>query len=236
MDDEEKFIDWSGRIKKKNDVLKNTNFHHSDESLCDFLQHHLCSDLAQTAYSSFCPDGTALRTVRDLSKWERDVRKLDEKRWDARRMVRKVVEAEHKRIIKLSKDKQGSMSGQKSYKATEKRVQPKEARDAPPDRRCPRLTQGEKAVLEKYNGCFRCRQTLVNHGSKNCPNGWPSADDYEVLRRPSTEILKAFLRAGGVLRTKDSLTEGRRTDAVRRARPQRRRVHTPTKRARPRPL
>lgn len=38
------------------------------------------------------------------------------------------------------------------------------------------LTDVEKDLLSKNNGCFKCRMLFVDHTSRNCPNGWPDAN------------------------------------------------------------
>jgi len=196
MSKDDKYTDWATRVKRKNDVLKNTKFHLNESNLCDFLQHHLCNELTVAVYSMDCADGRKLHDVKTLAIWEKYVRVLDEKRLENRRMVREELDAvERQRAARSSKDKQASTSGNKNGngskngKFTEKK---KEPGDAPPEQRCPRLTDEEKAILSQFNGCYKCRQTLVKHGSNSCPNGWPTAEGYRPVKKPSKEAVDAF--------------------------------------------
>lgn len=60
MTNEDKYSTWATRVKRKNDVLKNTDCCFDEPELCDFLQNHLCEDLIPASYSADCSDGTKL--------------------------------------------------------------------------------------------------------------------------------------------------------------------------------
>ncbi|TFK52921.1 hypothetical protein OE88DRAFT_1643658 [Heliocybe sulcata] len=45
----------------------------------------------------------------------------------------------------------------------------------------PKLTDDEKALLNKYHGCYKCRRFNVTHTSTSCPNGFPGAETYKML-------------------------------------------------------
>lgn len=47
----------------------------------------------------------------------------------------------------------------------------------------PRLTDTEKAVLDRHAGCYKCRRVYVYHRSRECRTGYPTAANY----RPITE-------------------------------------------------
>ena len=48
---------------------------------------------------------------------------------------------------------------------------------------CPLLTDNEQRVLAAHDGCFKCRMPYVKHFTRDCPTGFPIADNYE----PRTE-------------------------------------------------
>ena len=47
--------------------------------------------------------------------------------------------------------------------------------------RCPKLLPSEYELLEKHNGCTKCRCFYVNHRNLDCPNDFPNPDTYVTL-------------------------------------------------------
>ena len=47
--------------------------------------------------------------------------------------------------------------------------------------RCPKLLPIEYDLLEKHNGCRKCRRFYVNHQVSNCPNDFPDPEHYVTL-------------------------------------------------------
>ncbi|THG94041.1 hypothetical protein EW026_g7348 [Hermanssonia centrifuga] len=45
----------------------------------------------------------------------------------------------------------------------------------------PKLTDGERKLLEQSKGCLKCRKLNAGHFAKNCPNGFPDAASYRDL-------------------------------------------------------
>ena len=47
--------------------------------------------------------------------------------------------------------------------------------------RCPKLLPSEYELLEKHNGCRKCRRFYVNHRVPDCPNDFPNPETYTTL-------------------------------------------------------
>ena len=47
--------------------------------------------------------------------------------------------------------------------------------------RCPKLLPSEYELLERHNGCTKCRRFYVNHRNLDCPNDFPNPDTYITL-------------------------------------------------------
>ena len=47
--------------------------------------------------------------------------------------------------------------------------------------RCPKLLPSEFELLEKHNGCRKCRRFYINHHASDCPNEFPNPDTYTTL-------------------------------------------------------
>jgi hypothetical protein len=71
------FMDWAGRVKKKNAVLRNTVFHLKENDLRLFLQSRLHHDLMTAIFNTTMPDGNKLFACKELAVWEHEVQHLD---------------------------------------------------------------------------------------------------------------------------------------------------------------
>jgi hypothetical protein len=47
--------------------------------------------------------------------------------------------------------------------------------------RCPKLLPEEYDLLDRHNGCKKCRRFYVGHQATNCPNDFPNPDTYQTL-------------------------------------------------------
>jgi hypothetical protein len=47
--------------------------------------------------------------------------------------------------------------------------------------RCPKLLPSEYHLLEKHNGCKKCRKFYVAHRTPDCPNDFPNPETYTTL-------------------------------------------------------
>jgi hypothetical protein len=45
----------------------------------------------------------------------------------------------------------------------------------------PKLTQGEKDLLNVNSSCYKCRRFYIGHHADSCPNSFPLAADYKTL-------------------------------------------------------
>ena len=48
------------------------------------------------------------------------------------------------------------------------------------EHRCPFLTDEERKVLAEHDGCFKCQMPYTKHFTADCPNGFPSPDNYKI--------------------------------------------------------
>jgi hypothetical protein len=47
--------------------------------------------------------------------------------------------------------------------------------------RPPKLTENERVLLDKHQGCTKCRHGYQNHHATNCLNGFPEPSSYKEL-------------------------------------------------------
>ena len=48
------------------------------------------------------------------------------------------------------------------------------------EHRCPFLTDEERKILAEHDGCFKCRMPYTKHFTADCPNGFPSPNNYKI--------------------------------------------------------
>jgi Aspartyl protease len=59
----------------------------------------------------------------------------------------------------------------------------------------PKLTEGEKKLLEEHEGCFKCRNFFVTHRSNECPSGFPNAATYKTLTSKDVDTARCGSKA-----------------------------------------
>ncbi|RXW14168.1 hypothetical protein EST38_g11692 [Candolleomyces aberdarensis] len=61
-------------------------------------------------------------------------------------------------------------------------------------KRCPKLTEAERTLLEDNKGCFNCREFFVTHRRNVCTN-WPEAAGYKPLTQADVDAARSKLAA-----------------------------------------
>src|SRR5438552_3002593 len=57
----------------------------------------------------------------------------------------------------------------------------------------PRLTDAERVVLDKYDGCRKCRKLFVGHWAADCPDGFASGLNYVPITEATATAARAAL-------------------------------------------
>jgi hypothetical protein len=157
------FILWAQGLQAMNCVLRNTRSHLSEERLCDTLEANIDGDLRLLAREA---DASAKEK---LSEWMDLMEQLDAKRKMELRRQREVAADEVQRNSSAKRQNLRN-SGAFTVSATCS------------DQKCvPRLTQEERDILSKNQGCFKCRRVCQSHRAGNCPNGFPSPENYKPV-------------------------------------------------------
>ena len=144
-------------------MLRNTCSHLSDARLCDTLEVNIDADLRLLAREA---DSSSKEKV---AEWMDVMERLDAKRKLELKRQQEVAAEEVQR--NSSSKRQNSMnSGTFTSLSTRS------------DQKCaPHLTQEERNILSKYQGCFKCRRVCVGHRTIDCPNGFPSGENYKPV-------------------------------------------------------
>jgi len=171
------FILWAQGLQATNCVLRNTRSHMTDEHLSDTLEANIDADLRLLAREA------EASSKEKLTEWMELMERLDAKRKMELKRQREVAAEE---VMRTSGAKRQNTRNSSAFTTSASRTEQK---------RLPRLTQEEKDILSKHQGCFKCRRPFQDHRTRDCPNGFPSAENY----RPIT--MEDIARAKGEKKT-----------------------------------
>ncbi|KAF8176500.1 hypothetical protein BJ912DRAFT_930713 [Pholiota molesta] len=161
MSKDVKFWDWAQEMRALNIVLRNTDSHLSETALRNQLEAALEPNLRSYCFREKLNKKTVLKD------WVLAVKDADEKLKDDRKRSREIFNEESSRAAKRPAMSSNSRTGNTA-----------KASGSDTFRRLPKLEFDEKALLEKHNGCFKCRRFNQTHGSKDCPHDFPDAESY----------------------------------------------------------
>jgi hypothetical protein len=160
------FQDWARSLVVNNCVLRNTTSHFSNESLRNTLEANMGSDLRLLAKEAKASETKALRNWIELME---------------------TIDAKRRQDLKRQRD----FADEAVRNASAKRQQTSSSRTVRPfgstslhqntagtSIRCPRLTTTEKELLSAHRGCFKCRRFYQSHSAPDCPNNFPSGENY----------------------------------------------------------
>ncbi|KAG1866134.1 hypothetical protein F4604DRAFT_1682869 [Suillus subluteus] len=178
------FYEWALELQNQNALLYGNAAHLSDIQLRNQLEAHICEELAIPVLRAKLADDLTLR------EWIEEVKHLDNKCLEDLASHKKIAEE----LYKTSKRTTSSNRLQSSKTYT-------------PSSSClGTLTEGERTLLMKHKGCFKCRKFYVSHQSKECTNGAPEASSYKVLTevdamaaKPKTKAVVAVGPVGAVM-------------------------------------
>ena len=159
----ERFILWAQSLQATNCVLRNTRSHLSDERLRDTLEANIDADLRLLAREA---DASSKEK---LAEWLDLMERLDARRKMELKRQREVAAEE---VQRNSSSKRQNSQNSCAFTVSAARSDQK---------RVPHLTQEERNILSKHQGCFKCRRVCVGHRTMDCPNGFLSAENYKPV-------------------------------------------------------
>jgi hypothetical protein len=152
-------------------ALDNPSLHHT-------LEVGMCADLEV----EYCLDTVAHEK---MDEWCREVRRIDEKRIRDIAKQRRITAEIHK-AEKRKAATDGDCNPKKPFSFSAKGNTSVTAAAAPSTpsatpKDCPKLTEGERALLNEHDGCNKCCKFYAGHHSNNCTNNFTNAATYCTL-------------------------------------------------------
>lgn len=141
-----------------NVVLLGMRLYLQGRTLIDRITTNVCEDLRNAILAK-----TALNDIEDFVTWRETVAVMDEKRL-----------AERKKFLKLIAATRPSNNLNRQNSASK-------AATSSTNTRLPKLTEDEKNLLAKHDGCYKCRCFYAGHRALQCPNNFPDAKLYRPL-------------------------------------------------------
>jgi len=163
-----KFWDWCQEMRAINIILRGTDSHLSDFALRNQLEANLEPSLRSYVFREKINKTTVLKD------WILAVKDADEKLKDDRKRNREIfAEEAASRNAKRPALTDNSRGGNAA--------KPVSGSSDPTCKKCSKLTDDERRLLERFNGCFKCRRYNQSHGAANCPHGFPDGNTYQTL-------------------------------------------------------
>ncbi|KAI0085111.1 hypothetical protein BDY19DRAFT_876849, partial [Irpex rosettiformis] len=162
---DDSFKDWVVKIETLNAVLKDTPSHKSQINLRNHIESLVCDRLAQLAISA---NTSSIASYRD---WRDKMTTLDNERLATAAEIAHVSA----KTKQTSQKQTTSMSHSNSTSSSFARPLNRD-REHPPS-----LTEQERTLLFKYNGCFKCRRFFAGHRQRDCRNPMQKGAGYKEL-------------------------------------------------------
>lgn len=162
------FKTWVLRPETLNVCLAGTPSHKKDDAPRELVEANLCSRLQELAKEA------ETDTIVFYKAWRDKLITLD----NARMAMANEILRMTTRVSTNNPSPRGSRPPRDPSKG------PNSLRYPPP------LTDGEKDLLSKYKGCFKCRRFFAGHMRTDCPYEAPKADGYKTLTAADADRAK----------------------------------------------
>jgi len=155
-------------MRATNIILRGTTSHLSDEALRNQLEASLEPSLRSYVFHEKINKKTVLK------EWILAVKEADEKLRDERKRSRDVFNEE----TAARNAKRPALS---NYSRGGNSSKPINVSSATACKKCAKLGDDERKLLQLHNGCFKCRRFNQSHGAADCPNGFPDGNTYKKI-------------------------------------------------------
>ncbi|KAJ7050610.1 hypothetical protein C8F01DRAFT_1000445, partial [Mycena amicta] len=190
------FSDYSLLLREENELVYGRQSHLSDLQLRTHLNANCLSSLQE-----LCDQETErLTSIDELEDWIRAVTLLDEKRVKDASRQREAAEAAVRAAHGVPKRPFSSANASSSNAPATAdgppaKRQRRDENSAPAGTFVPKLTDGERAILDANFGCRKCRRVFVYHkaSDKLAPDvcDFPTADSYKPVTEATVAAAKA---------------------------------------------
>ena len=173
------FWDYVVSLQSKNFLLCGTTSHLSDEQLCHQLGPGMELRLSKKIGSE------KVNKIVDFRRWLNEVKHFDDQICDERE--------EYERILKESREagRCANASGEPNhYMPSNNNASSSSTMAHIPCKQCPALLASERQLLNKNDGCLKCRRVFVSHWAATCPNNFPSPINYKTLTQSDVDHFK----------------------------------------------
>ena len=163
------FETWAARIQTLNVALRGMDSHLDDEQMHRQLEANIDLELCSLARKSKVPVST------DFLTWMDKMTELDDDRQEDRKRIGDIVD-EKNRVNKRPYDPARSSNPGCAKAATHAA-----SSSGTPSKFPPKLTEGERKLLQDSNGCFKCHVPYAGHRAEKCTATPPTGENYRTL-------------------------------------------------------
>ena len=167
------FWDWSQHVIKLNCLLRNTTSVFDDPTLRNQLDAHLDDELKERVKHS------EAKKEKTLKSWIDAVCRLDETRISKNKHHRELIEESlNQRQAKHQATDTNALRNPSRHNNTSSSSTTNSSSSYVP---LPALLDSERTLLNKHEGCTKCRKFYVDHRSRDCPTGFPKGKGYKTV-------------------------------------------------------
>jgi hypothetical protein len=195
------FMTWINELRHLNIILRNTDYHFDDDSFRLQLDSLIDTDLRARSKNrgikesiEAAVDSKGMKTAEArLTTWVAEMRKLADERANDTKRYKEAAESFHRAVKCESVDEMNRASKHPALSQPSRIAN--SSSQSSSRTRPPKLTENERMLLDKHQGCTKCRKGYQNHRAGNCPNGFPEPAGYQEL---TEDILLAHKRSRGI--------------------------------------
>jgi hypothetical protein len=183
------FWDWLQTIQSTNALIVGTYTEMDDAVLHTHIKAKMNEALKEAAHHN------KAHLELDFKKWTSRLQELDEERVNDERKLRELMAKERATHLETRHDNthplyNPSRTGNTSHNTRNHNTSSNSGASTSTAPRLPPLTQIERGLLAANKGCFKCCLPFVDHRSLNCPNPYPTIENYKTITESTIAAAK----------------------------------------------
>lgn len=182
----ESFDDFQMKVRSLNAQLLGTTAFVREQELIVHLASHIHIELQHIAID----EGVEVNRDTDINDWCFAMKRLD--RRYQRELLRQEGMAKRAAAKRSAAHKAERSNATPRTNSTTTTTQLSTPGTSTSTRiQLPKITDEERALFNKFEGCTKCRQFFAGHRASDCPNDWPNAQGYVTRTRAAAEAKAA---------------------------------------------
>ncbi|KZT24899.1 hypothetical protein NEOLEDRAFT_1178974 [Neolentinus lepideus HHB14362 ss-1] len=168
------FYNWQIEFQSQNALLSGTTSHLDEATVRKHLKTHMNEETKDLVKRD------KVKKVEDFNDWLEAVRIRDEEHTRNELKMLRLLQKNKTTSFAHSTPASTSTKPSSSYNTSHTTTSASSSSSSSKPK-LPKLSDAKKDLLNRYQGCYRCRCFNVTHRSSECPNGFPKVETYRTL-------------------------------------------------------